>query len=317
LAPPVDVAKYASALGERATIADRRVGWGVLGAAGIARGEVLPAIGASKNGRLVAIASRDPQRARELAATYPGAQAADSYEALLDDHRVDAVYIPLVNSLHKEWSVRALAAGKHVLCEKPLAMNAQEAEDMAVAATSAGKHLMEAFMYRFHQRMAPFVEALRDPMYVQASFGFTLNDKNNYRLSAPLGGGALLDVGCYVVSVARWILGEPSTVLARARTIEGVDMTTSALLQFAGGETAALWASFESPEEQELTVVTRDGVQRVERPFTSPDGIDPYQLMIESFADSVMYDRPVAIPLSESIANMKVLDRIRATSASF
>jgi D-xylose 1-dehydrogenase (NADP+, D-xylono-1,5-lactone-forming) len=288
----------------------------VLGAADIARRAVLPAISASKNGRLAAIASRDPQRARQLADTYPGARAADSYEALLADPHVDAVYIPLVNSVHQKWTLHALAAGKHVLCEKPLAMNAPEAEEMAAAAESAGKHLMEAFMYRFHPRMSPFVKALRDPMYVQASFGFVLSDKSNYRLQAPLGGGALLDVGCYVVSVARWILGEPSTVLARSRLVDGVDMTTSALLQFPGGETAALWASFESPEEQELTVVTRDGVQRIEQPFTSLEDGDPYQYMVESFADSVLHDRPVAIALTESIANMKVLDRVRAALAS-
>ncbi|HEV2027426.1 MAG TPA: Gfo/Idh/MocA family oxidoreductase [Candidatus Dormibacteraeota bacterium] len=315
LAPPVDAAKYGSALRGRDTIAER-LGWGVLGAAGIARGAVLPAIPATKNGRVVAIASRDPERARRLAEGYPEARAAESYEALLADPRVDAVYIPLVNSVHKEWTLRALAAGKHVLCEKPLAMNAHEAEEMVAAAESAGKHLMEAFMYRFHPRMGAFVEALRDPIYLQASFGFALSDKSNYRLHAQLGGGALLDVGCYVVSLARWILGEPSHVLARSKLVDGVDMTTTALLEFSGGETASVWASFESPEEQELTVVTRERVTRLERPFNSPDEIDPYQLMVESFADSVLRDRPLAIPPGESIANMKVLDRIREVAAS-
>ena len=126
-------------------------------------------------------------------------------------------------------------------------------------------------------------------------------------------GQALLDVGCYGVSVARWILGEPSKVLARSRMHRGVDMTTSALLEFPGGQTAAVWASFESPEEQELTVVTRGETHRVERPFTSMDP-DPYQLMVESFAESVFGDRPVAIPLSESIANMRALDLMRASA---
>ena len=293
-----------------------RVGWGVLGAAWIAGIAVLPAIKASKNGRLVAIASRDPQRAQKAAQEFPGAQVADSYDALLADPRVDAVYIPLVNSLHKEWTLRALSAGKHVLCEKPLGMNAHEAEEMAAAAESSGKHLMEAFMYRFHPRTRAFVEALRDPIYVQATFGFALDDKSNFRLQAQLGGGALLDVGCYVVSVSRWILGEPSQVLARSRMVDGVDMTTSALLRFAGGQTAAVWASFESSEEQELTAVTRAGARRLERPFTSREEADQYQLMVESFADSVLNDRPVEIPLSESVANMKVLDRIREAAAT-
>jgi xylose dehydrogenase (NAD/NADP) len=287
----------------------------VLGAAGIAIGAVLPAIAASNNGGLVAIASRDPERARRAAETYPGARVSDSYEALLADPEVDAIYIPLVNSLHKEWTLRALAANKHVLCEKPLAMNAVEAEEMALAAKSSGKHLMEAFMYRFHPRTRRFVEALQDPMYVQASFGFTVKKVSDIRLQAELGGGALLDVGCYGVSVSRWILGEPSNVLARSRMAGGVDMTTSALLQFPGGQTAAVWASFESPEEQSLTVVAREDVQRLNRPFSSREEVDEYQVMVESFADSILLDQPVAIPLSESIANMKVLDRIKAAAA--
>jgi D-xylose 1-dehydrogenase (NADP+, D-xylono-1,5-lactone-forming) len=283
----------------------------VLGAAGIASGAVLPAIAASKNGRVAAIASRDPQRAREFVQSYPGAKAPESYEALLEDVEVDAVYIPLVNSVHKEWTLRALAAGKHVLCEKPIGMNAAEAEDMAAAARSAGKHLMEAAMYRFHPRTRDFVEALADPIYVHATFGFMLKGKSNYRFQPALGGGALLDIGFYVVSVARWILGEPSDVFACSRLSGGVDMTTSALLQFSGGRTAAVWASFESPEAQELTVVAHDGALRLGRPFNSFDEPDQYQLMVESFADSILDDRPVAIPLDESIANMKVLDRIR------
>jgi predicted dehydrogenase len=302
------------ALRERDTIADR-IGWGVLGAAGIATGAVLPAIAASKNGRVVAIASRDPVRARTLADVYRGAKAPHSYEALLADPEVDAVYIPLVNSVHREWTLRALAADKHVLCEKPLAMNASEAEEMAAGAESAGKLLMEAFMYRFHPRTRRFIEALKDPMYVQASFGFTVKVTSDFRLQADLGGGALLDVGCYGVSVARWILGEPSQVLARSRMAGGVDMTTSALLQFPGGRTAAVWASFESPEEQSLTVVARDDVHRLNRPFSSREEVDEYQVMVESFAESILLDRPAAIPPSESIANMKVLDRIKEATA--
>ena len=287
----------------------------MLGAAGIAIGAVLPAIAKSNNGRVVSIASRDPQKARKVAEGYPGARVAESYEALLADPNVDAVYIPLVNSLHKEWTLRALAAKKHVLCEKPLAMNAVEAEEMAVAAASSGKHLMEAFMYRFHPRTRRFVDGLRDPMYVQATFGFTMSRKDDYRAHAELGGGALLDVGCYVVSVSRWVLGEPNNVFARSR-IDGVDWSTSALLQFEGGQTASVFASFEAPEVQELTVVAREGVQRLEQPFSSREVADSYQLMVESFGESVLQDRPVAIPLGESIANMKVLDAIREAAKS-
>jgi predicted dehydrogenase len=174
-------------------------------------------------------------------------------------------------------------------------------------------HLMEAFMYRFHPRMREFIDGVPDALYVQSSFGFSLQDRSNYRLRPELGGGALLDVGCYTVNVARWILGEPEDVVARAR-VKGVDMTVSALLTFSGGRTASLWASFESPEEQELTVVTAQGVLRLENPFTYAQEADQYQLMVESFADSALHDRPVAIPLAESIANMRVLDRIRESA---
>ena len=284
----------------------------MLGAAWIADRAVVPAIRASSNGRLVAIASRDLARARELASRHGIPRVSASYEAVLEDPEVEAVYIPLVNSLHKEWTLRALDAGKHVLCEKPLGVDAREAEAMAGAAVGAGRHLMEAFMYRFHPRMGALVAGLRDPLHVHASFGFPLRDKANPRLDPALGGGALLDVGCYTVSVARWILGEPDEVVARAR-VSRVDMTVSGLLHFPGGGMATVWASFESPEEQELTVVTRGETHRVERPFTSMDP-DPYQLMVESFAESVFGDRPVAIPLSESIANMRALDLMRASA---
>jgi xylose dehydrogenase (NAD/NADP) len=157
------------------------------------------------------------------------------------------------------------------------------------------------------------VARLREPLHVQASFGFPLADASNHRLRPELGGGALLDVGCYVVNVARWIFGEPNDVLARARG-DQVDMTVSALLQFSQGRTASLWASFESPEEQGLTVITSDRVHRLELPFTYMEEADPYQLMVESFGDSILENRPVAIAPSESIANMKVLDRIRAAT---
>jgi len=291
-----------------------RIGWGILGAAWIAGIAVVPAIEASRNGRLVSIASRDPARARELASRHAFARIAESYDAVLADREVDAVYVPLVNSLHREWTLRALAAGKHVLCEKPLAMNAAEAEEMATAAERAGLHLMEAFMYRFHPRTRGFVESVRDPLYVQARFGFTLDKPADFRMQPSLGGGALLDVGCYTVSVARWIVGEPSAVTARSQMKNGVDMTTSALLEFPGGQTAAVWGSFESAEGQEVAVVTNDAVHRLENPFSSRERPDQYQLMVESFANSITENRPVEIPMRESIANMRVLDRIRESA---
>ena len=291
-----------------------RIGWGILGAAHIARRAVLAAMDASSNGQIVAMASRDPRRAREMLAPYPRARVLESYEALLADPGVDAVYNPLPNSLHKKWSIRALEAGKHVLCEKPIALNAREAEEMAAAAETTGLHLMEAFMYRFHPAMRDLVERARDAIYVDAAFGFTVRNDPDIRLMTDMGGGALLDVGCYTVSVARWILGEPENVTAQTGMRNGVDVTTSAYLTFRGGASASAWSSLESAEVQELTVVTRDAVLRRSGAFNSRDQHDPYQLMLESFADSVFHDRPLAIPMSESIANMRVLDRIAAAA---
>ena len=272
---------------------------------------------ASRNGRIVAMASRDPARAWEMLAPYPEARVLDSYDTLLADPEIDAVYNPLPNSLHLEWTIRALEAGKHVLCEKPLAMNARQAEDMAAAADRTGRLLMEAFMYRFHPDMNAFVEGVGEPIHVHATFGFTLRDEADIRFDPALGGGALMDVGCYTVSVSRWLLGEPVEVLARARMKHGVDATATGLLLFDGGGTASVWASFESPEVQELEVITTEGLRRRTKPFSSwHDPHDPYQLMVESFGDSILRGKPVQIPLSESIANMRVLDRIREAFSS-
>ncbi len=263
------------------------------------------------------MASRDAARAREMLAPYPVARVAESYEALVTDGEVDAVYVPLPNSLHREWTLRALDAGKHVLCEKPLALDAREAEEMASAAERAGMHLMEAFMYRFHPAMREFVAGIGDPQYVDTAFGFPLRDPGDIRMDDALGGGALLDIGSYCVNVSRWILGEPVGVSARARTQGGVDLTITALLTFEGGATASVWASFESPEVQYLNVVTPGEVLRRGRPFSSwRDPHDPYQLMVESFARGVLDGTPVELPISDSIANMRVLDQIRESAAT-
>jgi predicted dehydrogenase len=277
----------------------------------------MPAIAASRNGRLVAIASRDPDRARKLAEKHGVPRVASDYAAVVNDPDVDAVYIPLTNDVHRDWALNAFAAGKHVLCEKPLAMNATEAAEMAAAARAAGLCLMEAFMYRFHPRTRAFVESLRDedpPQKVEAKFGFPMNHPGDFRLMPELGGGALLDVGCYTVNIARWLLGEPDTVTGEARIDPNtkVDMTATAALHFPGGATASLWCSFESPEEQVLTVATTKGELTLPRPFAARyNAEDPYRLMVESFGDSVMGDGKVAIPPDDSIANMRVLDRIR------
>jgi predicted dehydrogenase len=273
---------------------------------------VLPAISASANSRLVSIAARDARRARVMAEQHGIERCVETYDALLQDPDVEAVYISLVNSLHREWTLRALGAGKHVLCEKPLAVNAAQAEEMAGAAEAAGRLLMEALMYRFHPRLRELAASVPDAHHVHAVFGFPLQAPGNYRLDPGLGGGALLDVGTYTVSAARWLLGEPQEVAAVAhRGASGVDMSVSVLLGFASGAQAMLHASFESPEVQELVVLTGDRVIRLEQPFTAwQDPADPYQLMVEAFAAAALAGGRAPLPPAESIANLRVLDRI-------
>lgn len=273
---------------------------------------MLPALAASRNGRLVAIGSRDPERGRRLARRHSIPAVHEDYEELLADPAVEAVYLPLVNSLHREWTLRALASGKHVLCEKPLALNAAEGEQMAAAARDSGRLLMEGLMYRFHPRMVRLREQVEGALFVHAAFGFPLRAAANPRLDPRLGGGALLDVGSYVISAARWFLGEPDRVAATAH-LGAVDLSLAASLGFPGGGQASLWASFESPEHQDLLVLTRDRAFRVEgQPFTAwRDPDDPYQLMVEAFADACLTGSRAPIPIEDSIGNLLTIDRVR------
>jgi predicted dehydrogenase len=282
-----------------------RLRFGVLGAADIARKAVIPAIEAAANAELVALASRDVERGRAL---FTGWVVPD-YRSLLEDPGVDAVYIPLPNGLHREWTMKALEAGKHVLCEKPLATSEAEAVEMAGAARSSGRLLMEAVMYRFHPRIQEVVRKLRErpPEEIWASFGFPLREPGNIRFDPGLGGGALLDVGTYTISLARWIYGEPGWVEATGRIAE-VDMTVSMTLGFPGGARAHLFASFDTPEVQELHA----GDLVLDKPFTAwRDPVDPYQVMVEEFSAAALGGLPAPLPLQDSIANLRVVDGVR------
>ena len=198
-----------------------KVKWGILGNATIARVCVIPAIQKSRNGMVHALGTRSPAAAGEVAAKNNSIHIYGDYEAVLADPEIEAVYIPLPNHLHLPWTVKALQAGKHVLCEKPLACNAREARAMAEAAAEAGLLLMEAFMYRFHPRSQRIKQLIADgfigtPCLVRSAFCYHIGEEllataDNYRLRPDMGGGALLDVGCYSVSLARWLLdAEPA-----------------------------------------------------------------------------------------------------------
>lgn len=317
--------------------------WGVLGNALIARVCVVPAIVKSGNGRLQAVASRTLSRATELAALQPGAHAYASYEALLADPEIDAVYIPLPNHLHLPWTLKALAAGKHVLCEKPLALNAAEAQQMADAAQAADRLLMEAFMYRFHPRsrqIKQMVQAgeLGDIRLIRSAFSFTVVDEANSRFDPAMGGGAIMDVGCYGVSVARWLLAEePLAVHAQAIFSErGADVNTISTLTFASGALAAVEASFNAALQQTFSVC--GSLATVELPHNAfipweadadytlrgleddvgerhtVAGADEYQLMVEHFAGAALGQHPLRFAPSDSVANMRVLDGLRISA---
>lgn len=293
-------------------MADLRVG--ILGAAWIADRALIPAMIAARNVVPVAIASRDLERAQRMADRHGVATAHAGYTALLEDPAVDAVYIALVNSAHREWTVRALEAGKHVLCEKPLGMNAADARGMADAAQRAGRTLMEAFMYRFHPRMRALREKAVEVRGLHAAFSFPLRPGDDYRWSASLGGGALLDVGCYTLDVARWFLGEPDAVSA-VMSGDNVDVSVATALTFAGGAQATTWASFVAPEHQVLELICDGGEQRVPQPFTSwRDPDDPYQIMVEEFASAILERRPPPRSLDDSIATAELIDRVRAAA---
>lgn len=319
--------------------------WGILGAANIARKAVIPAIQASDNGRVVAIAARDRRRAEELAQSAKIANVFDDYAALLNSPDVDAVYIPLPNNEHARWTIAAAEAGKHVLCEKPLALNAAEAQTMVDAADRAGVVLLEAFMYRHHPLVGKVLELLHsgvigDLTLVRSTFSFVLAAADDIRMQPDLGGGALMDVGCYCVNLARLAVGaEPVDVAAVADYgASGVDESFGGGLRFmpdgkppvlaqfdcsfraAGGPSYELIGTagkivvrqgfkIDQAEEGEIQLHQDGDISRI---FT--DAVDQYRLMVEDFGKTVLRSRPLPYPPQDAVANMRVLDQLRAAA---
>jgi len=300
---------------------------------------VIPALNRSRNGELRGLACRSEERVQSLAREHEIPLACGSYEELLGDPRIEAVYIPLPNHLHSEWTLRAIRAGKHVLCEKPLALNANEAQVMVQAARDKGVFLMEAFMFRFHprsRRIKALVDqgAIGDPRLIRTAFCFRHPDPTDARFRPEMGGGALLDVGCYGVSLARWIFGaEPEMVQAWAEYGgSGVDLTMVGLLRFSGGRLAVVEASFTSALQQTFSIMGTEGAIELPHDAFIPwekdalfrlrgvdeeegkveviPGVDQYQLMVEHFADAALGSGSLDFPPEESVNNMRVLDAL-------
>ena len=256
-----------------------RLHWGIIGPGRIAP-RVARALVDNARGELRAVASRDLERARAFAAAHGATTSYGSYEALLADPTIDVVYIALPNHLHAPWSIRALDAGKHVLCEKPLALSVAEVDAIAEAAARNDRIAVEAFMYLHHPQIHTALEivgsgTLGDLQVIDATFSFFLDYPDDPRIDPAMGGGSLWDVGCYPVSIARRIAGrEPDAVAAFARFDErGVDRTFVGQLRFPGGLLALFDSGFGAPHRERLEIVGSAASLVLEHPFvTTPDG---------------------------------------------
>ena len=315
--------------------------WGILSTANIGVKQVIPAIQRAANSQVVAIASRDAQRAREVADQLSIEKAYGSYEELLADPTIDAIYNPLPNHLHTPWTIKAMEAGKHVLCEKPIALDAREAAQLIAVRERTGKLVAEAFMVRFHpqwQRAREIVAsgALGEVRAMQTFFSYFNTDPKNVRNIAGIGGGGLYDIGCYAIATARFIFGaEPERVIASLDTDPqfGTDRLCGGLAIFPGNRQLAFTCSTQLVPYQRVQIVGSRGRVEVEIPFNAPkdkscrllvdDGsdlagsgmrseampvCDQYTLQAEAFARAAMQQAQWPYPIEDAVNNMRVID---------
>jgi len=279
---------------------DDRVRWGILGVAGITRA-MIPGILGSAGASLHGIASRDGARAAAAAAEV-GAVGYEGYDALLADPAIEAVYLPTPNALHAEWTIRAASAGKHVLCEKPMAVTADEARAMQAAAASAGTVLVEAYMYAHHPRYAEIARRIADGAIgrvrsMQVTFTFDASDELDHSgfQGAP-GSGAIYDVGGYAVHVARLLLGtEPEAVTAHAATSDlhgGIDMSTSLLLEFPDGVGVVAQVGMWSADRDTVTIIGSSGIIEIPHAFIcGPDDGDAVLIDVDGRRQTIVAER--------------------------
>lgn len=320
----------------------KKLRWGVLSTAKIARTKVIPAIQTSLTGEVVAIASRDLSKTRDITTPLGIKRAYGSYEELLADPNIDAIYNPLPNHMHVPYSIAALEAGKHVLCEKPLGLDTADAQKLLDAANAHPNLVtMEAFMYRFHpqwQLVKRWIDegAIGKVRHIHSHFAYNNQDKSNIRNIPEWGGGALMDIGCYCISLSRFLLNaEPQRVMGQITPYEGfdVDCFVSGMLDF-GSALSSFTAATKSEPEQYVDIHGEHGQIRLLIPFNPPsdsitqvhlkrDGklavhtqlpCDHYRIMTDAFADAVLNDKPVPTPLDDAIANMKIIDAIFASA---
>jgi D-xylose 1-dehydrogenase (NADP+, D-xylono-1,5-lactone-forming) len=328
-----------------------KIRWGIISTARIGEGHVIPAIQASRNGVITAVASRDLEKGKAFAQRCGIPKVYGSYEELIADPDIDAIYNPLPNGLHGVWSIKCAEGGKPVLCEKPLANDATEAVQMADAFKRNNVMLVEAFMYRFHPQTETVKQmvdsgAVGKVQFVNASFGFSIDSEDDVRLSKPLYGGALMDIGCYCLNLTRYVVGEePVEVRAFADVgaRSGVDERMVALLRFPGGALGHFDASLRTHFTQTYDIRGTHGRINVEKAFVpfrpdpnadiiirhwkSEPGIEQetyheikvdkpnqYTLMAEDFADALLNKRAPRFPVEDSIAQMRSIDMLYAAA---
>jgi len=301
------------------------VRWGLLSTARINRA-IITGAASTDTTEIVAVASRDRERADAYAAEHGLARAHGSYEALLADDGVEVIYNSLPNSLHVPWTIRALEAGKHVLCEKPMDRRPEEVERAFDAAERNGRLLMEAFMYRHHPQTHKVAELVADGAIgelrqLRARFSFTLDDASDVRLLGELDGGALMDLGCYCISMQRALAGEPELVLGRQRLGgDGVDVGFSAVLQFANDVLGEFYCGFDLPEANGLEAIGSTGVAVVPDPVRCRDphvelngeridveDADRYCLQVANFSAAVRGEASPLLGRADAIGQARAI----------
>lgn len=316
----------------------RKITWGILSTARIGVNKVIPALQASQFGIVAAIASRDPAQAGAVAARLGIPKVHDSYAALLADPAIDAIYNPLPNHLHVPWSIRALEAGKHVLCEKPIGLDTRDAQTLIDAAQRFPRlKAMEAFMYRHHpqwQRARQLVAdgAIGALRTIHTFFSYSNPDPKNIRNDASMGGGGLMDIGCYCISLARFLFAAEPVRVHGAVEIDPVfhvDRLASAILEFPTG-TATFTCATQLVAHQRVTLYGTGGRIEIEIPFNAPTDrptrlwlerggkteeiafpvCNQYSIQGDLFARAILDDTPVPTPLDDALANLRVIETL-------
>ena len=308
------------------------VRWGILSTANINR-RVIPPTHATDKAELIAVASRDQPRANEYAREWEIDRPYGSYDALLEDPDVEAVYISLPNSLHIEWSIRCLEAGKHVLCEKPLDRRPEEVELAFDAAERAERLLMEAFMYRHNPQTSQLAELVRSDTIgelrvIRSAFSFPVYDPENIRLRPELDGGSLLDVGCYCVSGSRLLAGEPTRVYGEAVVGEtGTDWVFAGTMRFPDDVVSLFDSGTSLPLRDELEAIGTEGSLYLDDPWhcrkpvielrrgdhveqLELEPVDSYMLQLENFSDAIRGNAELLLTREEAVAQARALDAL-------